>query len=802
MIGGRVRLLASLWLSAALGAAPVTAWAREGAAASQLSLVERELNGLDQRLGALRADVSGGTLSRSERVISERYNEARYAFLVGDHERCSLLLWSLVENDDLRGDARLPETEWLLGACLAKSDYLGLAQARFQRIVDAGPTHPFYAESLLQLIELFGRSGNTAKFEDYYQRFLSSSVDDSATARRIRYELGKSFYRQGRLGEAQAVFAAFPTGSAYSPQAAYFSGVVQVEEGRRAAERGEPEVARQRYEEGISAFRRSLSLPASTPEHAEVRDLSHLAIARLLYETGRITEALDEYRRVAPTGGHYNDALYELIWAYIELATQTPVQTGPEQKNQRARFTDALRSVEIFQLAYPNDPREPTVRLVAGHIRVRMAEYNKAIDRYRDAAQHFRSLRDELEAIVTASGDPMQYFDQLVDPSFVAAADFAVPKEAVAKARSNPVVDAAVDVAGELYGGQRDLEDADELLDQLEAATVNDDGVDLIQTYRLHRQQLATAESAVFAQRQRLVDLEVAWFDEQGLTGAAAIRTEVGRDESPTERLTRLRAEVDAKRHAFELQADAVGTRIFDLENEIREQLETLRGAEEYLVRARREGRRTREDELALRKEIEQERAALEAGLAELDGYRRRLRPSVLTAALRLPADVDEANRSSASTALRDVERRLRGVRGGASNEFFVRLDAARGRLDALEARAVETRDLLQRAESKDIQDIVREVAFQRREVDGLVAQAEGIEQQNDALAAHLGRQAFVDVAAFYEDMLARAEMGVIDVFWYRKEAASARKKELSREKNRRQAVLQDVFEDVLEERR
>ena len=198
---------AALGLGAFL-AAPTTAvgQARSSAAYdADLALIETEVLGLERRISALRADVSGGSLTRSPRIIGERFAEAKYAYLVEDYERCALIFWSLLENDDLQGDPRRNEAQWYIAECLTLDGNVVAARDRFQRIVDQGPTHPFYSDSLLKLIELFGRTGDVDRFNEYYNRFVRSSMDDSPTSLRIRYEMGKTLYRQGKLQEAQSI---------------------------------------------------------------------------------------------------------------------------------------------------------------------------------------------------------------------------------------------------------------------------------------------------------------------------------------------------------------------------------------------------------------------------------------------------------------------------------------------------------------------------------------------------------------------------------------------------------------------
>ena len=255
---------AATWVSILLAAtfvAPMAgAQGRGGSVENDLALVETEVVGLEKRFAALRGEVSGGSLTRSPRLIAERYNEARYAYLVEDYERCALLFYSLIENEDLKGDARQPEAEWNLAECLFLDGNLLPAQSHFKRIVDKGATHSYHGDALLKLIEIYGRTGNVSQFNKYYNTFVRSSQDNSPTSLRIRYEMGKTMFFQDKLPEAQAIFAAFPRGSTYTPQARYFSGAILIEEGRRAARREDPDLATQKFRQGLVVFQEVLQL--------------------------------------------------------------------------------------------------------------------------------------------------------------------------------------------------------------------------------------------------------------------------------------------------------------------------------------------------------------------------------------------------------------------------------------------------------------------------------------------------------------------------------------------------------------
>ena len=776
-----------------------------------LALIETELDGLERRVGSLRSDVSAGSLTRSPRVISERFTEAKYAFLVEDYDRCSLLLFSLIENKDLQMDPRKTEAEWYLAECLFQDGNLGVARKQFQRIVDAGGIHPFYGDALLKLIEIFGLTGDTVRFNEYYNRFVRSSIDSSATALRIRYEMGKSLYRQSKLRDAMSIFGGFPRGSTYTPQARYFSGVIVVAEGKDSLEAEDRDSAFQAFQRAIVIFREVLTLPRSTAGHERVGDLSTLAIGRLLYEMGDIPGAIAEYGQIGTDSDYYADALYEMIWANIEAGGQLGARDEDGRLAEGAafertrKFEEALRAIEIFNLAFPDDTRRPKLRLLGGHVRVRMDQFDDAVDRYKEASEHFRGIKTLVDQVVESGADPMIYFNQLVGDEYAVEAALTVPESARRQARSDDRVATAVGISRDLYDQQSDIGDASDMLDLLEEALYQNDSAGLIQTYRINRQQLASAEAAGLLLRARLVEVETA-FLESLLTGGklAELRSVVERHSGASAAATSLsagRQDAIQRQQTFNLQAQAVETRVYHVELAVKDLLGRLSALEEYLVDARQRGEKQREEELEARRAVEGERALLSSLRGELHRLKQRLEPRVLTAPMAALVVSDAGGeKAEASRGMRTTESALamlrRSVSGG--EDFFRRIDSDRRRLLELEGVVAMTRSLMDRAEDLEVDDIKTEVTFQRGEVTGLATYGEDIVGENHKVSGRIGEQAFVDVAGFFEDMLTRADMGVADVYWYRKESSAKSRLRLSREKVKRLRALQDAFKEVL----
>jgi len=250
----------------------------------------------------------------------------------------------------------------------------------------------------------------------------------------------------------------------------------------------------------------------------------------------------------------------------------------------------------------------------------------------------------------------------------------------------------------------------------------------------------------------------------------------------------------------LDMQAHAVGTRLYHVELAARDIKDRLLAVEEYLVGARARGERSREQEIEVRSAIQVERKLLSDALDDLRELRKRLSPRVLTGRLLIKAS--EEMRDRQSEAVEELDRKEAKLaelrRSVTSNDFLKKIDGLRSRVIRLDASSNDLMSRLDGAEATEVAAVKGEVSRQRTAVSALDSEGQDIGQDNTRVSGRIGKDAFGNVVNFYEDMLTRADMGVADVYWYRKESLSQEKRSLARESNQRLRILRDAFSDVL----
>jgi len=463
---------------------------------AQLQNLESQVDLLERRFVQLQGAIQGRPLSRSPSEISDLLFEANFAYLTEDYDRAALLYFSLLENGDLDSHPGQADAQYYLAESLFYSANYYPAQTSFERIVNMGPVHPHYDNAVMKLIELFGFTGVVDQFNYYYNNFLQTTRSGAGGgALRVRYALGRTLYLQGKLEEAKGMFANFPKGSQYTGQARYHYGEILVKEGFEAAQAGNQDIALQRYQSAMPVFQDVAALPTSTDDQVDVQHLSWLALGALHFEMRDLSQAIYAYQQVPKDSRYFSDGLFQICWAYILLGD----------------FQGALRTIEIFQLAFPQDTREPELKLLAAHLRVKLEEYDQAVVDYKAVVSEYEAIKLQLDHLVGADIDPMVYFNQLVDESYIVEKQYEVPSLAARMARQDQRLSKAVDVAASLQHESREISSGQEMVARLEEAVHENASGALMTTYGARRQELDGLDAQLLARESELVEVEAAY---------------------------------------------------------------------------------------------------------------------------------------------------------------------------------------------------------------------------------------------------------------------------------------------------
>jgi tetratricopeptide (TPR) repeat protein len=545
-----------------------------------------------------------------------------------------------------------------------------------------------------------------------------------------------------QLDQARAAFEAVAPGSPYYPQALYFVGVIYT--------------VREQYPQAIDAFTRVLRTEATTPEHQEVAELSHLALGRLYYETDQLAQAVEAYTSVQRTSSRFDIALYELAWVHI----------------RRGDSVRAERALEVMTLASPDSRYIPDGKLLRGNLLLRNGRLEEAERVFQEVYREFNPVRRDLDEMLRAhDSDPLGYFRSLVHDNLeVFDANAFLPPAAQRWGRMEGDMDRALDTLADLAQARQLVNETTQLVERLTGALASPNRVAIFADLRRQLERSTQLHNRITRVRRGLLATE----------GGSGELAEVRRQRRELERYLDNMPTTDEEIAA---QDDEILGQIRRLERELA-RLEVVllgiearvTGIEHYLDSPNRTP--VPDADAAVRAEppeipIALESARLQVGVGD-DRYRRQGRIR------------EEYNRLIAR------EQELGGG-GGRSDELLRRLQAAERRLDQRDGE-------LERVANERATEIRRQVDEESQRIVGYQQTLAQLDTEAEEVVGAVTYHNFRLVQRRFYDLVLRADVGRIDVSWAVREEHRMRVEMLTRERQRELQALDDDFREIMDE--
>lgn len=781
---------------------PAVAADRPGA--GRLDEIEGQAQGLIKDSDRLRRNFTerSGLIGVAE--ARERYEDALYLFLLKDYESAATSFYILVQSRSLGNMDLARDSEWYLAECLFELGNYRTAEEAYRSIAEKGTQHPYFSDAVRRLLEVYGILGDVERFDRYYNDFIISGKVPATEL--INYTLAKSFYRRSEFNRAKSMFDGLPATSPYYGRSRYFLGVLMIRE--------------KNERQAIAEFEKVEALVPTDPDQQQVQELARLALARLYYEVGEFTNAEVWYAKIANKSPYFADQLYESVWASIKqgnaemVAVPTPEQLRklkPEDlvaateagriARQRAndRWEVALRQVGIFLDNYPDHRYAADLKLLQGHLQMKLEKYEEARIAYERVVDEYTPLVARLDAV--NSTDQLR---RLLEGATGGEAGVSekLPPFALGALRGDEQVARAAEAWREVEDQKAELVASERIVKDLEAALSG--GGDILGTFLTARQELTAIRGSTLSMRDALLEAEGNW-----------LRTRVPALRADLAQFQKERAAVLASLSQLGASADASSDRVAAHEEQVRE---VQRGAFRTIALAQeaKQLAATTMDEVGhsdklsiadadkVRSEIVAQQRELDAVIAELQSLegevvQRRVMRSVVAGA----QSNDGSQRAALLARYGDLRKRVQGYRTGITDSdsvaFFQQSDRVWAQLEALDASTDETSKVIGAAEAREVAAVRTRLAREaqrvvelRRDVDSGSIEAERIALR----AVRSGIHRLED--EFRADVL-EADKGIVDVYWLRKSAASDQLVDLGEEKNRLLEELDGQFRIVRE---
>lgn len=804
MSRARIPALAALLCAAAGG----TRAATTAATAPALARTEAALHAAADRLALVEREY--GTGEDPSELIEQRrrFADGETQYLLGETANAAALLYDVVDSPAFRAEESYPDAlDYLADSLYRQQSWL--EARRYYRELLERKVPRYEQEALLRLIELSDKTNDWSGIEENYKVLVAQG---GALRPEVVYFHAKWVARRPdvsaneRITQGLAAFSGIPDTSEYGPQARYFEGSLLVQRGaledavksfehvlampQVVAAPAPAELARRAEEPGVRPQGAAAAEAQRAARASKVRDLSLLALGRILFEQGKYGLAIDRYEEIArESDTYYNDALYELSASWLKLG----------------EYAKALRAVDLLLLLVEDSPIAPEARLLEASLYLRLKKYAKAMEQFSAISDQYRPVHERIAAL-TNREDPVSYYDELLASGEKGLDTTQLLPEVARKYVSGRDVAQARGIIDELAAGRQGIEQSTEILARLDAA-VEQGKLDLFPTLQEGNQRAVEVENSLLRVDAELAAEQGALIDREAptLTAAfAATHQERSALDAQLADLPSSTAESDERKQQYLARVAEVEKGAYRLGVEVEGLEAELSAAERWQreTRSKRAAPALAETELAA--QIERDRAmvaALEKARRELLRGLEVLRAEAPSAASGgAGADLLRAAYLLAVQKESQAAQATQAVLSAEGKSAFAQMLADAAKVRDLRSRVQHIRRDIRERAGRKLASLRARIEREASTVRGYTAAALGAEGGTKQLLGRIAFQSFARVERQFYDLVLKADVGVIDAAWTQKKDRTEAITQLENEKLSGLRVLQDEFQEVLKE--
>lgn len=785
--------LVSVGIALALGAGPARA---QGTATTDLTRIERDL------------EVAAGELARNEEQYrsvpdlftsndrGERVTWGEIYYLTKEYQRASMLLFGAVEPRE--GDATpvqdrpdyadalyyLADSLYLLGNRAA-------AQGYFEKLLSLRG-HGHHEQAILRLMEMGDELKRWDDVDRYFQRYLETAGTN--VPGQVRYLRGKSLFLAGRDEAAIEALRLVPATDAWALRSRYLIGAAYVRLNRMA--------------DALTMFEQVAFAKPIAKLDKQVKEMGHLARGRLLYETDRLDESIDAYQNIDYDSSLLTTMLYEVTWTYVrrgQLAMRGSKGDNLTELMRRERakveYEKALDQLDDLRALDPDGDRSAEIDILAGNLRLQRNEFVEAEEVFTDVLERHRAADEQLRGLMADRSTRERLLaDILAMSSGGLTVDSRLPPIAARRASQNEDVAKALTVFKDIQASRDDIVATTRLLEELERQLSPDNPA----RTELFKPLQGGVERSLSLHNTLLQLKSQALVVERGLArppaDAAARLQELQGRRAELERrvatLPRTQDAIVARRQKLSAQLAVIDRAAHQVELEIQQRRAEL-AAVDFMVA--RDGASSSELRSELRKnQVREVRAAveeLERRAAEINAQLASARRQIATAGGR--GTGEDALRQAWAASFDEERQLLATARDPAQAGAYTRIDAAVTRLDELARRNSEFRARLDRIVDERLAGARALLAAEKEALSAYVGALGDIDSRATAVRDTATAVALERVSYDLNRIVLRADVGVVDTSFARKQAETEKIGQLQRAKAAELTDLTQAFADL-----
>ncbi len=747
---------------------------------ARLDQVSGQLNAAEENLRFVETQYIERPEPGDEEGLLRRYSDGEIQYLLGDWANASVLFYDLVSDPKFRSHARYPDALFYLSDSLYQQQNHVGARLYLRELLSHSDTRR-YRDALVRYLEIAGRLNQFTGLDEYIER--ARRLSGGQMPPELEYVYAKWLFKRTDLPDAErherarAAFKplAATEGGRFQKQSAYFLGVLSVQEGD--------------YAGAVERFRPLASDTSTEPELKRLKELASLSLGRLLYELGRYDEALDRYTEIPRDSDSFVDSLYEIAWVHVKKG-------DPEK---------AKNATDILLLVAPEAPIAPDARILQGHLQLKLRHYDEATATYEEVIGTYKPVRDQVDALLKVNKDPIAYFDNLLARNErTLDVTTLLPPMALKFATTQEEVAQAVAMVKDIDTSRQSADESKVIATRILQA-LNERGQEVFPELQEGYLRAESVDSALARTEQWLVQVEADVLRERLTPEERTALDEVRREAEPLRmrfaRLPTNQQEMDARKERIQDRVDELDRDAFRLSYELQSMTAITTAVRKWVEDTRSERQSTPEEEKEFFTQLGNEEQTVVALQAELQQLRSRLADERGSANAFVSGE--DVIRAQYRETLQREHALLAAAEGRLSGDdaaLVGRTHEARQRADALRARVELSRQVL-RAQVEQRGKLIREkVLVEQQLLQGYHQEVAAVAGDARNLVGRIAFESFKKVRQQFYDFVLKADVGLVDVAFTRKQDKTTEIQKLSSQKDQELHSLEEEFKEVLED--
>jgi tetratricopeptide (TPR) repeat protein len=317
-----------------------------------------------------------------------------------DYPMSSIELNKVIEGQSGDDEGNKQRAEFFMGKALFNLKYYSASLSYFDRIVQKGPAHRYYAKTLQWLASLSRFLPESAGVLEKIGKYTKQDLDQPAldpVKDELYYLLGRFHYTKGNFADAVSLFSAVPEKSEHYPKAKFFEGITYVREnkGKQASDSFKAILRKvKQYED-----------PDKVPKILrDFEELANLSLGRIFYTTRQYDQSIKYFERLNgpdARGGAAVDwlpSLFEASWAYF-------MKDGDSK---------ALGNIHSINSPFFETEFYPESYILKAVIYFNRCNYDRSGEAIAEFNAVYPQLKKEIDEILAKNPDNAQFYEVIL----------------------------------------------------------------------------------------------------------------------------------------------------------------------------------------------------------------------------------------------------------------------------------------------------------------------------------------------------------------------------------------------------